>query len=143
MFRFHLTGSKFPEIHRDLLGEDARTTGFVPDIGAFLSTMDIALCPWISGQGMQQKVFEPLCRSIPLITTKTAGYPFEPATEVMLADHPDEYVDHLLLLRDHTRRQTQADAAHAKAQALFSGEAVKRLVKDAVEDVLARAAGMR
>lgn len=143
VFRFHLTGSKFPEVHRDLLGDDARTTGFVPDIGEFLATMDIALCPWISGQGMQQKVFEPLCRSLPLITTKTAGYPFEPGREVLLADHPDEYVDHLLLLRDHARRQAQADAAYAKAQELFSEETVKRIVKDAVEDVLSRAAGNR
>ena len=96
-FRFHLTGGKFPEKYRPLLGDDARTTGFVPDIGEFLATMDIAVCPWISGQGMQQKVFEPLCRGLPLITTKTNGYPFVPGTEVLLAQTPEEYVDHLLV----------------------------------------------
>ena len=51
-FRFHLTGSKFPEKERAKLGDDVHVTGFVPDIGAFLATMDIAVCPWISGHGM-------------------------------------------------------------------------------------------
>jgi hypothetical protein len=137
-FRFHLTGSKFPEQHRHLLGNDANTTGFVPDIGEFLGTMDIALCPWISGHGMQQKVFEPLCRSLPLITTKTNGYPFEPGKEILLADHPDEYADHLLLLRDASKRQAQADAAYAKSQMLFGEETVKRLVSEAISQVMAR-----
>lgn len=137
-FKFHLTGSKFPEKHRHLLGDDAKTTGFVPNIGEFLATMDIALCPWISGHGMQQKVFEPLCRSLPLITTKTNGYPFEPGKEVLLADTPEEYVDHLLKLRDASVRQAQADAAFAKATKLFSEETVKKLVKDAIEGVLAK-----
>jgi len=133
VFRFHLTGNKFPEIYKDFLSDDVQMTGFVPDIGEFLATMDIALCPWISGQGMQQKVFEPLCRSIPLITTKTAGYPFEPEKEVMLADTPDEYVDHLLILTDAHRRQKQADSAYIKAQALFSEEAVMKTVQQALE----------
>lgn len=134
-FRFHLTGSKFPEKYRALLGDDIEATGFVPDIGEYLSTMDIALCPWISGHGMQQKVFEPLCRSLPLITTKTAGYPFEDGKEVLIANTPKDYVDHLLTLRDASVRQKQADAAYKKAYELFSEQAVKKIVKDAVETV--------
>lgn len=136
-FRFHLTGSKFPEKDRYLLGNDAETTGFIPDIAAFLSTMDIALCPWISGHGMQQKVFEPLCRGLPLITTKTAGYPFIDGKEVLLAKTPDEYVDHLLALQSTSARQAQADAAHAKADQLFSEKTVTRLMKQAIDQVLA------
>jgi len=135
-FRFHLTGSKFPEKYRPLLGRDAETTGFVSEIGALLATMDIALCPWISGHGMQQKVFEPLCRGLPLITTKTNGYPFVPGEEILLADTPQQYVDHLLSLTDTAKRQKQADAAYAKAQQLFSEETVKGIVKDAIESVL-------
>jgi hypothetical protein len=138
LFRFHLTGGKFPEKLRPLLGDDARTTGFVPDIAAFLATMDIALCPWISGHGMQQKIFEPLCRTLPLITTKTAGYPFEPGREVLLAASPDEYIDHLLSLRETKKRQAQADLAYAKAQTLFSEETLKQTVDSAIQRVLER-----
>lgn len=133
-FRFHFTGSKFPaERYKEFLGPDAVHAGFVPDLGRFLTTMDIALCPWISGHGMQQKVFEPMCRSLPLITTKTAGYPFEPGKEVLLAQEPDDYVDHLLTLVDPAKRQAQADAAYAKAYRLFSEEAVKKIVSEAIE----------
>lgn len=135
-FRFHLTGKKFPASYQKYLGSDARLTGFVEDIGALLAAMDIALCPWISGQGMQQKVFEPLCRGLPLITSQTAGYPFVPGKEVLIARTPGEYVDALLDLRSVQRRQDVSDAAHAKAQTLFSEHAVMRIASDSIERVL-------
>jgi hypothetical protein len=95
--------------------------------------MDIALCPWISGHGMQQKVFEPLCRGLPLLTTKTAGYPFESGKELFLCQTPQDYIDGLRTLLDVRKRQQIADAAQAKAHTLFSEEAVKKIVKDALE----------
>ena len=139
-FRFHLTGKKFPKACEQYLADDVKTTGFVEDLGALLATMDIALCPWISGHGMQQKVFEPLCRGLPLITTKTAGYPFEDGKEVLLASTAQQYVDHLLTLTDAGVRQKQADAAYAKAQTLFSEDTVKHIVDAAVKEVLAKKA---
>lgn len=129
-FRFHFTGKKFPDADRSLLASDVRATGFVPDIHALLDTMDIALCPWITGQGMQQKVFEPLCRSLPLITTKTGGYPFENGKDVLLAASPEDYVAALLELRSATRRQELADAAYAKAHGLFSEETLLATLRD-------------
>ena len=134
-FRFHLTGKKFPKACEKYLGDDVKLTGFVEDLGALLATMDIALCPWILGQGMQQKVFEPLCRSLPLITNKTAGYPFEPGKEVLLAQTPEEFVSALKQLMDPTERQHIADAAYEKAEMLFSEEAVMGILKDAVASV--------
>jgi hypothetical protein len=132
-FVFHLTGSKFPERDKKYLADDVRYEGFIPDLGTFLQTMDIALCPWISGHGMQQKVFEPLCRGLPLLTTKTAGYPFESGKELFLCQTPQDYIDGLRTLLDVRKRQQIADAAQAKAHTLFSEEAVKKIVKDALE----------
>ncbi|TSC80455.1 MAG: hypothetical protein G01um101425_109 [Candidatus Peregrinibacteria bacterium Gr01-1014_25] len=134
-FRFHLTGKKFPDYWRHYLADDAQTTGFVDDLGMFLATMDIAIAPSISGQGMQQKVFEPLCRGLPLITTHTAGYPFIGGEDVLLARSPDAYVEQLLRLTSTTERQRIADAAYEKAQTLFSEEAVMGTVKKALETV--------
>jgi hypothetical protein len=134
-FRFNLTGKKFPERFQKYLAGDVRPAGFVEDLGVFLAGMDIALCPWVTGYGMQQKVFEPLCRSLPLITTQTAGYDFEPGKEVLLADTAERYVEHLLTLRDPAVRQAQADAAYAKSQLLFREDAVKRIMRDAIESV--------
>lgn len=137
-FRFHLTGKKFPERYQRYLANDVRTTGFVEDLGAFLAGMDIALCPWISGTGMQQKVFEPLCRGLPLLTTKTAGYPFAHGEEVLLCATPQEYGDGLERLLDATERQRIADKARMKAQDLFGVEAVKHIVSDAIGRVTRR-----
>jgi hypothetical protein len=131
-FRFHITGKKFPKRYEHFLADDVRTVGFVPDIGAFLRTMDLAVCPWISGQGMQQKVFEPLCRELPLITDKVAGYPFVDGKEVLLAHGGEAYVERLLELTSTARRQEVADSAYAKAQSLFAEDVLKKTVSEAI-----------
>ncbi|MSR67230.1 glycosyltransferase [Candidatus Peribacteria bacterium] len=133
--RFHLTGKKFPKQYESLLGPDVRTTGYIEDLGAFLLTMDAALCPWISGTGMQQKVFEPLCRSLPLLTTKTAGYPFENGKEVLLCKTPEEYVAGLEQLFDPAKRNELAENAYRKAFSLFSEDAVKRIFTSTIERI--------
>ncbi len=142
-FRFHLTGKKFPRKYERYLAEDVRTTGFVEDLGEFLATMDIALCPWISGTGMQQKVFEPLCRGLPLLTNRVAGYPFIDGEDVLLANTPEEFTHKLLTLRDVPRRQAIADAALAKAKRLFSEDTVKAIARAAIEDTLHRIGSQR
>ncbi len=135
--RFHLTGKKFPKQYEYLLGPDVLTTGYIEDLSAFLFTMDAALCPWISGTGMQQKVFEPLCRSLPLLTTKTAGYPFVNGKEVLLCTTPEEFVDGLSELFDPVRRNELACNAYDKAFSMFSEDAVKRLFTKALKDASA------
>lgn len=142
-FRFHLTGKKFPASYNHFLADDVRTTGFVPDIGAFLATMDIALCPWISGTGMQQKVFEPLCRGLPLITNHVAGYPFISGEDVLLAKTPQDYLQSLVELRSTVRRQQIGDAALEKATRLYSSEAVQAIAKQAIDEVLTRHAASK
>lgn len=134
-FRFHLTGKKFPKQYEQHLADDVRMTGFIEDLPAFLATMDIALCPWISGTGMQQKVFEPLCRGLPLLTTKTAGYPFVHGQHLYLCRTPAGYVEGLKMLMSVDRRNVMSFAARAKAWTLFGGDAVRMVVKNAIESV--------
>jgi glycosyltransferase involved in cell wall biosynthesis len=136
--RFHVTGGKVPEQWKKYVADDLRFAGFVPDLGAFLQTMNAAVCPWISGQGMQQKVFEPLCRSLPLLTTKTGGYPFQIDKEVLLCRSPEEYVDGLRRLLDPAVRNALASAAYAKAHELFSEERMKQIMRNAIEEVILR-----
>lgn len=135
VFRFHVTGRKFPEYLRAGLPDNVHVTGFMDDLGGFLQTMDIALCPWITGQGMQQKVFEPLCRSLPLLTNHTAGYPFEDGKHLLLCTTPQEYVEGLRKLRDPDLRNALSQNAYDQSWKLFSEDAVKKVVSDAVESV--------
>lgn len=136
VFRFHLTGKKFPNTERSFLATDVIHEGFIDDLGAFLGSMDIALCPWITGQGMQQKVFEPLCRSLPLLTTKVAGYPFGQGKDIILCKSSEDYLEGLRLLMDATQRNRLSASAYQKAVSLFSSEAVESIMHVAIDSVL-------
>ncbi len=137
-FIFHLTGSKFPPEYKKYLADDLRYEGFIPDLGVFLQTIDIAICPWITGQGMQQKVFEPLCRSIPTMTTKTGGYPFEKDKEILLCATPEEYVAGFRKLLSTDERNRISKAAYRKAESLFSEDVIKNIMANAIERVTRR-----
>lgn len=135
-FHFHVTGKKFPSSYRPYLTEAVTVHDFIDDLDTFLDTMDIAVCPSVSGQGMQQKIFEPLCIGLPLVTHHTAGYPYEDGKHVLLAQTAAGYVDALLSFRDTARRQHIADAAYHLSHTLFSREQMERIAELAIDDAL-------
>ncbi len=132
-FRFHITGKKFPDSFQKYVTADVEVHGFIPDLAAFLDTMDIALCPSVSGQGMQQKIFEPLCCGLPLVTHHTAGYPFEDKVHVLFAQTVEDYVSGLLELQPVERRQELADAAFTLSSRIFSEQQMEHLADTAIE----------
>lgn len=132
-YRVHVTGKKFPESFTRFTGPDVEVHGFIPELDAFLDTMDVALCPSVTGQGMQQKVYEPLCCGLPLVTHHTAGYPFEHGVHALFATEPAEYAAHVGTLRDASIRQKLADAAAKRADECFSQDANDRVVRGAFE----------
>lgn len=134
-FRFHLTGSKFPRAYQQYLGEDAKLTGFVENLDTLFASMDMAVAPWISGQGMQQKVFEPLCRGLPLITHKTAGYPFTHNQDILLAQTPEAYTKALLELTSREHRQAISDAGYKTATRLFAETVTGMTIEQAMQAV--------
>lgn len=120
-FVFHILGSKVPADLASYASADLIFDGYVPDLDAHLEGMDIALAPSLSGVGMQQKVFEPLCRAFPTIThaRALAGYAFEPGTHVLTAEDAEGYGAHLLALRDPARRSDLSREASAQTARLF------------------------
>jgi glycosyltransferase involved in cell wall biosynthesis len=110
----------------------------VEDLDGFLSGMDIALIPSFFGAGMQQKIFEPLCRGIPTITSGRglAGYSFEHKKEIWLADDLDGFVEGLLYLEDVTVRKNLSAAGLRKAEQIFSMESLDRIVKYGLEKLV-------
>jgi glycosyltransferase involved in cell wall biosynthesis len=121
-FVFHVIGGKIPHEMRNYAAPDLILDGYVDDIDAHLDKMDIALVPSRFGQGMQQKVFEALCRGFPTITTHRAlaGYLFEDASSIMLADDAEASAAQLLRLEDPALRARTAAGASQQAAALFS-----------------------
>ncbi len=130
VFVFHIFGAKLPAyLQRECL-DNVIYESYVPNLDRFYHEIDIALAPKLYGGGMQQKVFEPIVRGIPTITSKNAlvGYPMRPSEEVLLAHSPKEYADRLIDLADVTLRKQISAAAQKSARNLFSQEILNQII---------------
>lgn len=129
-FVFHFLGKKFPDDMRLYLGKDAAYEGYVDDIEVFLEGMDIALAPSLLGAGMQQKIFEPLARGIPVISNGKgiSEYPFEHGLEVFLADSVEEYLEAFEALIEMEVRKRLSSRARKKAVEIFSSDRLDSVI---------------
>lgn len=123
-FSLHIFGGKVPADIQALAADDLIIHGFIPDLEPELANMNIALVPSLYGCGMQQKIFEPLCRGFPTVTSERglAGYSFLPGRDVLTAQTAEQFVTHLLELRKPERRAELSENASRRAAELFSAE---------------------
>jgi len=133
-FIFHITGRKFPADFKSFLSDLVIYHGTVNNWPAFLEDMDIAIVPSLFGAGMQQKIFEPLCRGIPVVASKRglAGYSFKGQEHLLLAETPEDFADRLLKLENDGLRQKLSENAYALASRIFSHEALDQIIIKAI-----------
>lgn len=137
-FKFFLTGRKLPQDLQDAcIKNGVQYLGFVEDFEKFLADMDVALIPSLSGTGMQQKIFEPLSRGFPVITSKRglAEYPFECGQEILCAVKAEEFLAQLGKVLDHSFRKNLAQNALKKSTELFARSISDEKVKRAIAEV--------
>lgn len=131
-FKLHILGKKLPGDLDRYLDGDIIYEGYIEieDLDIFLGNMDIAVVPSLAGAGMQQKIFEPLARGIPTVTSKRglAGYPFEDGEHILAADSADEFSDALLKLRDHTLRSKLSKNAIKISASFFSHDVMENII---------------
>jgi glycosyltransferase involved in cell wall biosynthesis len=139
VFEFYITGGKLPQ---DLQAACTKLgihyVGFVNDLESFLADMDIAVIPSLFGTGMQQKIFEPLTRGFPTITSVRGlgEYPFEPGKQMLAADSAEEFVAALGVFRDVGERTRISRSAVEKSTSLFSRDMADRRVLKAIEKIM-------
>ncbi len=131
-FVFHILGTKVPrEFEDDFDGVQCVYDGakYGRELDNFLATMDVALVPSLMSAGQQQKVFEPVMRGIPTITSvrAIAGYALEPDVHYLAAHTAEEFVAMLRHIRDRELRDRVGVSASDRAKMLFG-----RNVSDAV-----------
>lgn len=133
-FSFHITGGKLPKDFEYLFSKNITYHGFVHDMDAFFEDMDIALIPSLFGAGMQQKIFEPLARGIPTITSARglAGYPFEDREHLLLAYNTEDFVKALGELRDFNKRKDISFNAKKISRDIFSKEKIKNIISNSL-----------
>ncbi len=136
-FIFHILGAKLPADLSVLCGNDCFYEGYVEDLDTYLLGMDIALIPSLMGAGQQQKVFEPIVRGIPTITSPRAiaGYPLEAGKHYIGATTPEDFVQGLQELQNASRRQALSRSASLTSNALFSQEALDAIVRNALVSI--------
>ncbi len=138
-FDIHIIGGKVPKHIVDAHYPNVTIHGYVPDLDAFLADMDIALSPSLSGEGMQQKVFEPVVRGIPTITSPRAlaGYSFFDGIHLLtVADAPEAFVLALGTLTDMSERRRLSQNAIHMAQNQFTEELLAELMDRTIKKLL-------
>lgn len=138
-FHIHITGAKLPiSIRRDI-PRNVTYEGFVNNLDDFLENMDVGLAPSFFGAGMQQKIFEPLMRGFPVVTSKrgTAGYKFEEKKEIYYADSLQDFIYFILKLNDNYDKMVlMGKKAREKSSVIFDRNAVDCRLKEAIKSVL-------
>jgi len=137
----HITGAKLPkDIERRLGLVGVVYHGYVPheEMDTFMNNMDVALIPSLYGAGMQQKIFEPLCRGLPTVTSVRgiAGYSFVSGVHFLNANSAQEYVESIKVLEDKATRNRISEASRLQALQLFSQEKIDSILLDVFKKVL-------
>lgn len=136
-FIFNIFGSKFPDDYKKYLDSNIIYKGFIDDYEAEMNDMDIAVVPSFSGKGMQQKIFEPLARGIPTITSPRGlqGYPFKDKEHLMFAKDLDGFISTLKKLLAYDIRLNLSKNAIKLSNELFSQEEVNRIITDTLKSI--------
>lgn len=110
---------------------------FRDDFQALTSRALASLVPNKGGAGMQSKIFEPLCRGIPLIANSeaTAGYPFNPDDHFWKGDSVEDIINSLRTIIDYPNTAA-LKAANSKnlAKSLFGVKVLRGVIADIFEN---------
>lgn len=136
-FIFHIIGRKFPKAFQQYVADNVVVENFVPDYEVAMADMDIALIPNLAGRGMQQKIFEPLVRGIPTITSSRglAGYPFKDNQHLLLAETAEEYAARLIRMQDYKLRQALSAQAILLSRELFALDKMDRITESVLSNI--------
>jgi hypothetical protein len=134
-FIFHILGNKIPKELQELFKENIIYEGYVENLDNFLDDMDIAVVPSLFGAGMQQKIFEPLARGIPTITSLRglAGYGFEKEKHLVVADDIESFVSGILALEDIYMRKYLSKNSLKLSQGLFSSDIIDSVIHNNIK----------
>ena len=85
-------------------GEDVIVIGPVDSAHEFLSTLDVAVAPTISGSGVRIKILEGLAHALPMVTTSIGaeGLLVKHGVDMEISDTPQAFADSCIRLLNNT-----------------------------------------
>ena len=137
-FVFHVIGKKVPhEFEHFFNGKTIVYDGpkYNEELESFLSSMDVAVVPSLMGAGQQQKVFEPITRGFPTVTSTRpiAEYALTAGEQYVAAWTPEEFVRGLNSLVDASKRRSLSQAARMQTQTIFGQDVLDGIVVKAIQ----------
>jgi glycosyltransferase involved in cell wall biosynthesis len=138
--RFQIVGKDPPEAVRQLAADErVQVTGYVDDLRPFLGQATVAICPVPYAAGVQFKVLEAMAMGAPVVCTCAAfeGLKAHPEEEVLVADSPDSFADHILrVCSTPAMAERLAAAGRQYVEAYHSWKASARRLAEVYEQAI-------
>jgi glycosyltransferase involved in cell wall biosynthesis len=113
---FHMAGMAPVEEILELESAAVFVHGSVPDMRPIFARAQVVVVPLLSGGGTRLKILEAAAAGRPIVSTSLGaeGLELQDGSEILLADHPDDFARHVVgLLGDGAERDRLATAARA------------------------------
>lgn len=132
--KFRIVGRNPVDRIKALAADPAvEVTGTVPDVRPFLAQATLAICPMVSGAGIQNKMLEAMAVGAPSVATSLACHALQAETgkDVLVADSAPDFAAAVLgLLNDEARRQQVAANGRRYVEQYHPWPAVGRQLED-------------
>ena len=92
-----------------LRSEKVQVTGWVDDVRESFARSQILVAPMQSSIGLQNKILEAMAMKLPCVTTTLSNNAVKavPDSQILVADTPEQFATHILLLLDHPEKAKQ------------------------------------
>ncbi|MBK8285087.1 MAG: glycosyltransferase [Ahniella sp.] len=121
--RFHIVGSRMPDVIKALANDRVIAHGFVPSMDPFLDGCRISVAPLRYGAGVKGKVNQSMAHGQPVVATSIGaeGMNLKHGVDVLIADDPATFArETVRLYRDPVLWQQLAVAGLANIERHFS-----------------------
>jgi polysaccharide biosynthesis protein PslH len=97
-----------PEV-KNLQSEKVTVTGWLEDVRDSFARSQILVAPMQSSIGLQNKILEAMAMQLPCITTTLSNNAVKaaPYKQILVADTPQEFSEHILMLLSHPEKARQ------------------------------------
>jgi glycosyltransferase involved in cell wall biosynthesis len=136
--RFVLVGQGFEVLDLDR-NDQIDVVGFKEDLAPLYQAARVVVCPIRRGGGTRIKIIEAAMSSRAVVSTALGaeGLDFVPATEILLADAPEDFAAACIeLLRSPRKAREIGFAARARADSLYGRSDIRQRLADACRQIL-------
>jgi len=128
-------GKREPGVH---------VTGTVDDIRPYVARGSVCVVPLLVGGGTRIKIFEAMAMGKAVVSTTIGaeGLPVTSGENILLADQPAEFAQHITrLLRDRAERSTLGSAARQLVESKYSWRSVASVLGEVLSHTVKELAG--